>query len=40
MDGKGTPKVVHRNTSLLFWIKSTDWIVNLWLIELEVEVQQ
>ena len=36
MEGEGTLKVVHRNTSLLLQIKSTDWIVNLWLIELEV----
>ena len=39
MEGEGTLKVVHRNTSLLLWIKSTDQIVNLWLIKLEVEVQ-
>ena len=40
IEGEGTPKVVQRNTSLLLQIKSTDQIVNLWLIKLEVEVQQ
>ena len=30
----------HRNTSLLLQIKSADQMVNLWLIKLEVEVQQ
>ena len=40
MEGKGAQKVVQRNTSLLLWIKSTDQIVNLLLIKLEVEVQQ